>query len=745
MSERSYQVDSPGGLPNILQSVARRWPLLLIAAVAGAVVGFLGYSAVPPTYQSTAQLQVIKQDTARIQDMRTGYVDDYVATQVDVLRSEKVLIAATKSPLMSKVSDGLTRQWRADDGTVDDMKAYKLLKTNLGVSRSRETAVGLVGNSIVNLSFNGDDPRDTRMVLEAVISVFQQELSRVSQDSNTAKIEQLKSQIARHTTDINDLSNRRVEKEKVRQQLTTEPVEAINQRWMADKAEVFKIKQQLTDIDATLEAIAKVGKDRTERLKLLAILTGAKRAGPDTSVTSLEGQKLMLELRRKSLTETLGPDHSLVKEVDAQLTMVNQEYQRQHPDNPTGEVDELRLHELQQQLRKRSLDQFKKEYETRIDKDAADLKSISPLTVEMNDLSAKLLTMGRQLDEWNSQRSSLEAAQSQGVVVYKAEELNKPHDGLKVGPLILAWLIPGVLLGALSGVGLALLVELKDKSFRSPAEIRERLGVPVIGHLPNIRKEMPREADVSSAYDPVLVAAVRPRSVESESYRGVRTQVIQAAKGADGKPAHQVVQVTSPAPGDGKSTLAANLAISLAQAGKKVVLLDCDFRKPRVHKLFALPKPEVGLASVTNGETDLEHAVRHSDVDGLDLLPCGPRPDNPAELLSGQRFQEVLNELKSRYDFVIVDTPPLLAVSDPRAVAQRVDKVLLVFRISGKVRPLAERAKEYLTDMGASLLGVVVNGGGGKEGEYGYGYGYQYAYDYDYQYAEEYSDDKSKF
>jgi Mrp family chromosome partitioning ATPase len=105
----------------------------------------------------------------------------------------------------------------------------------------------------------------------------------------------------------------------------------------------------------------------------------------------------------------------------------------------------------------------------------------------------------------------------------------------------------------------------------------------------------------------------------------------------------------------------------------------------------------------------------------------------------------VLRELRERYEMVIVDTPPILAVSDPRVVAQRVDGVVMVFRISNKVRPLVERAKEYLTDMGANLLGVVVNGGG-KSSEYGYNYGagYNYTYDYDYQYAEE-ADDKSKY
>jgi len=229
------------------------------------------------------------------------------------------------------------------------------------------------------------------------------------------------------------------------------------------------------------------------------------------------------------------------------------------------------------------------------------------------------------------------------------------------------------------------------------------------------------------------VVALRPKSMESEAYRGVRAQlmVLTQDKG------HQVIQITSPNPGDGKSTLAANLAISIAQAGKKVILLDCDFRKPRVHRLFHIPDPELGLASVTDGQSALADVIRHSDIDRLDLLPCGTRPSNPAELLSSLKFQDVLAELRQLYDFVIVDTPPLLAVSDPRVVAQRVDGVLMVFKITKKIRPQAERAREQLADMGANLLGIVVNGAG-KPLEQA-GYSYQYAYDYDY--TQSYSDD----
>src|SRR5262249_3084757 len=159
--------------------------------------------------------------------------------------------------------------------------------------------------------------------------------------------------------------------------------------------------------------------------------------------------------------------------------------------------------------------------------------------------------------------------------------------------------------------------------------------------------------------------------------RGVRTSLLFTAR-RDGC---KVIQVTSPEMADGKSTLAANLAVAIAQSGKRVVLVDADFRRPRVHKLFGVGA-ERGLASVLAGEGDVAGVSQPSGVPGLTIVPCGPTPPNPAELLTSSRFQEVLKALDGDYDFVLVDTPPLLAVTDPSVVAPCVDGVLLTIRLS---------------------------------------------------------------
>jgi capsular exopolysaccharide synthesis family protein len=179
--------------------------------------------------------------------------------------------------------------------------------------------------------------------------------------------------------------------------------------------------------------------------------------------------------------------------------------------------------------------------------------------------------------------------------------------------------------------------------------------------------------------------------------------------------------------GDGKTTLVINLAASIAQSGKRILVIDGDLRRPRLHQALGTPS-HTGLASVMAGQSALGDAVRETAVPGLWVLPCGPPPPNPAELLTSPRFKDVLDVLRTQYDFVLIDTPPLLAVTDPCAVAPRVDGVLLTIRLSRQAAPQAVRAREILATLGARVLGVIVNGAGtGGPGRYGAGH-YEYAY-----------------
>jgi succinoglycan biosynthesis transport protein ExoP len=297
-------------------------------------------------------------------------------------------------------------------------------------------------------------------------------------------------------------------------------------------------------------------------------------------------------------------------------------------------------------------------------------------------------------------------------------ELEASTIGAFVGPRIELFLGIGGLLGCALFGGIAYLLELADRSYRSPDEIATDLGMPIIGHLP--LSSMSRNKRIDDKVDNSIVTLHKSRSSLSEAFRGIRTSVFFASQQGSVK----VIQVTSPVPGDGKSTIAANMAVSISQAGRRVCLVDCDFRRPRVAKIFGL-REDLGLVQVIGEKSTLDEAIQKTSIENMWSLTCGRRPGNPAELLASHQFQTILGELRERFDYVIVDTPPILVVSDPAAVASLVDGVVLTIRLRRNLKPIAIRASQMLHSMNANMLGVVVNGIGVGGNGYGYG-GYRY-------------------
>ena len=310
-----------------------------------------------------------------------------------------------------------------------------------------------------------------------------------------------------------------------------------------------------------------------------------------------------------------------------------------------------------------------------------------------------------------------------------ADVLQPPGIGDKVEPGLAKSLAAGTMLGFLAGFGLGYLVEMFDKTFRSPQEVSKMLNLPMIGHIPEIESVAPEGSSLSD----VLVAAHKPKSPQAENFRAIRTALYFSTSNQQSR----IIQTTSPVPGDGKSTITANIAITIAQSNKSVLLLDADFRRPTQHKLFGATN-EVGLVSAVTGEVDPQEAAQPTEVPNLSIMGSGPRPHNPSELLTSPQFADLLKHLRDQYDFVLIDTPPVLAVTDPGIVAARVDGVIMAMRIRKNGRPNALRARKILMDLDANMLGVVVNGIDHRTGSYGYyssyrrGYGYNYAYKYGY-------------
>ncbi|MFM7115751.1 MAG: polysaccharide biosynthesis tyrosine autokinase, partial [Planctomycetota bacterium] len=357
----------------------------------------------------------------------------------------------------------------------------------------------------------------------------------------------------------------------------------------------------------------------------------------------------------------------------------------------------------------------------------ADLeKDLTYVETLMNETKDKMFEVDPkgQLDEFNRQDG------------FNFESLQDASDAERVWPILPIILAIGGLLGSLAGFGLGTLVDFADKTFHNPDEIMNNLNLPLIGHIPVIAQGKRYQLE-SSKIAPTICVFHRPKSQNAEAFRAVRTALYFNTQGQD----HSIIQVTSPTPGDGKSTIASNLAVSIAQSGKKTLLIDADMRRPRQHLNFGVENPNEGMSTVLSGDSFWKDCViQVPGVEGLFILPCGPKPSNPSELCTSSQLNVLFDQMKKEFDFIIIDSPPVLAVTDPSPIAARADGVILALRIRKNIRVSAQRATDILRNVGANIIGTVVNGVGSQPGygsryadvayragywysKYGYGYG----------------------
>lgn len=269
----------------------------------------------------------------------------------------------------------------------------------------------------------------------------------------------------------------------------------------------------------------------------------------------------------------------------------------------------------------------------------------------------------------------------------------------------------GVLVGLVFGLVMAFLYEYLDNTVKSTEEAEKVYGAAVIGHIPAEKVEPGRKRQ--------LAIVESPGSPTAEAYRMLRNSLDFVNFEHDIK----TLMVTSAAPAEGKSTVVANLAMSLAQAGKKVALVACDFRRPTTDQFFQVNNV-VGLSDVLLGTHSLKSALQQTMGDRLVILTAGKMPPNPNELLGSVKMKEIIESLEEWADWVILDTPPVLAVADPVSVARVVDGVLMVSKAGESTREAATKSVELLGKVGAKVIGVVVWGLDESKNRAGYGYGY---------------------
>jgi tyrosine-protein kinase Etk/Wzc len=272
-----------------------------------------------------------------------------------------------------------------------------------------------------------------------------------------------------------------------------------------------------------------------------------------------------------------------------------------------------------------------------------------------------------------------------------------------------------------------------DDSLKSIEDVERFTGLRILGSIPEIKtddkkKGRRRSAALSQEQQVQRIASrmvthFEPKSPVSEAYRTFRTN-IQFARFEEPP---RTLLVTSAGPGEGKSTTVANLAITMAQMGTKTLLVDADLRRPVLHSIFEQDK-DIGLTNILLGTTEIDSGIHELAVPNLSLLCCGTLPPNPSELLGSQAMKQLIEKLKEKYDMILFDSPPVVAVTDAAVLSTQIDGTILIISANETTRNSENRAKALLNNVRALILGAVLNNvkAGGRYGSYYYYYYYHY-------------------
>jgi len=316
-----------------------------------------------------------------------------------------------------------------------------------------------------------------------------------------------------------------------------------------------------------------------------------------------------------------------------------------------------------------------------------------------------------------------------------------------VSPKVKMNILIGLLLGLGLGIGAAFLIESLNTKLNNLSDVERYVKLPILGTIPDIPLDDKQLADIKDMMAKTkdqeklqelattqrqmiarLVPHYSPKSPIAEAYRTFRTNAVSLPAKVPG--GGRIFLVTSSGPKEGKSTSSSNLAITLSQMRSKTVLIDCDMRRPMVHNLFNISRDNGLSRYLTTDEIDIHDIIKPSGLDNLDIITAGHVPPNPSELLSSNKMDELFAKLREEYDYIIVDSPPIIAVTDALILSKKVDQLVLVIRVNSTEREIIEQAKSLLKNIDVKAAGVVVNGIEVKKYYSGYKYYYYYYYYY---------------
>lgn len=709
---------------DLIDLVRRKFWGILFFVLAGIALSVLYYLKAPKTYESRAKLFVDeKSASAIVGDPTSLAAETSVEKYMQTLKSTLIL-----SPAI-------------ENGEFHELKSFEeandiLYKLREGRAFSVSYADPSFDSGVIKLSYRGPDPEECQHIVGSIVESFDQHIQATTKTIGGENADLIRRAQEDWLARLKVVEEE-IEALMVRPELLNVDGRIINPYQMQLSLmhqDLHELRSEVNKIEARVENVREDQEAGRSSDDLIGDIMSENSDVSDSAYARTQDQLVQLKIEEQGLLNEFAEDHPKLRAIRRQISI----------------VEDIRMRELtslQRGTRENAgksegaaatsiVDQFLQMMERKVGMLKSEERQVEKQIVKLQEKSTSVSALVEQLNTRQRERERLEAGYA--ALVERMSEMNAlkehlwrnlavldpPSIGEAVAPKLSTSLLLGLFLGSLSGLGFACIKEIAEKTFHSSDAVGDALNSRVIGHISRFEKLRPNKLNPKfSLVRPELMTIHAPASQISESYRAVRTSVFFKASETGAK----IIQITSPSAGDGKSTTTANLAASIAQAGSRVLLVDADLRKPTQHKLFGVSN-DLGMSSIINGEAKLEECVQQIIPNFLSVLTAGPIPANPAELLTSAKFAAVLEEYASEFDFVLVDSPPVLAVTDPSIICGHVDLIYMVMRIRNGVRTNAMRSKEIIESMGMELSGVVINGirrrdqkGYSYSGQYGYG------------------------
>lgn len=637
------------------------------------------------------------------------------------LASEEAKPEETVTPVATVPTSGLASSEEVEEAA--RLSPYvEVIRKNLSVEPVRESRATMKDTRLIEVTWRHTDPKLTAAVVNAICETFtkqnQEKRSGTSRKTNDFLQErianlqaEIKSDEVKYYNLTRDAGILRTGEED--QTIVIDRLSGLNKA-------LLESENKRKEAEAIYLAVAK----QPERARELAeSQMGRYVTERETDIRYLENEtakkKQDLMRKRAELLAEYRPGSDEIKDIDSQVKALD--------DSIAGAIEKNKrdLVDYRNRTAKTILENLRTDYDKskgQEDKIRADFNKQYGEAQGQNLSAVNIKLLQQNIDTNKGFLENLQKQVSGNDIVNKGTDNNIsiaeiaiPND-VAVSPRRLTTVLAAFFLSTLFGMGLALFLEYLDDTIRTAEEIENYLQLPALAAIPTIdsvpkRKLLlvgnPGEDDEESNPNAELLIHTDSRSSLAEAYRQLRTSILLSTAGH----APKSLLVTSSLPSEGKTTTATNTAISLAQTGAKVLIVDADMRRPRLHQVFNITNG-AGLSTLLSSEFDesgLLDIIQYDEKSKLNLLPSGPVPPNPAELIGSEQMSYLLKKLQNHFTHVVIDSPPIASFTDGVLIASMVDGVILVVHAGKSSRQVVKRSKQLLNDIGAKVLGVVLN------------------------------------